>query len=257
MKNVNPNTAKKLISVTLTALGSAGVCVTGYLSAKAGIAIKDIALDEGKSKEEKKKEIIKEAIPVGLSAGATIGCIISSNVISSKTAKNIQMEMAAGYSLLQNAYYQYRKKIDAETHDRVLKQISKEKVKEIVYVEGKYAWVDDYHTEPWYATEADVFWAEIKIKELFNKNLEVSLGDFYRILREERGVDIPYVPNENDLIWNVDVLIEEWESTELVFGNLYENTEDGGRIYTLDFYLPPYPSIEVEKILKKIGAYYA
>ena len=255
MKRVNPNTAKKIASITLTALGSVGVGVTGYLSAKAGIAVKDIALDDNKSNAEKRREIVKEVIPVGLSAGATIGCIVSSNILSSKTVQCIQTEMAAGYVLLQNAYYQYRKKIDAETHERVLKQISKEKVKEIVYVEGKYAWSDDYHTEPWYATEGDVFWAEIKIKELFNKNLEVSLGDFYRILREERGVDVPYVPNENDLIWNMDVLIEEWESTELVFSNLYENTEDGGRIYTLDFGIPPYPSIEVEKILKKIGAY--
>ena len=232
-----------------------GVGVTGYLSAKAGIAVKDIALDDNKSNVEKRREIVKEVIPVGLSAGATIGCIVFSNILSSKTVQCIQTEMAAGYVLLQNAYYQYRKKIDAETHERALKQISKEKVKEIVYVEGKYAWGDDYHTEPWYATEADVFWAEIKIKELFNKHLEVSLGDFYQILREERGVDVPYAPNENDLIWNIDVLIEEWESTELVFSNLYENTEDGGRIYTLDFGIPPYPSIEVEKILKKIGAY--
>ena len=255
MKRVNPNTAKKIASITLTALGSVGVGVTGYLSAKAGIAVKDIALDDNKSNVEKRREIVKEVIPVGLSAGATIGCIVSSNILSSKTVQCIQTEMAAGYVLLQNAYYQYRKKIDAETHERVLKQISKEKVKEIVYVEGKYAWDDDYHTEPWYATEADVFWAEIKIKELFNKYSEVSLGDFYQILREERGVDVPYAPNENDLIWNMDVLIEEWESTELVFSNLYENTEDGGRIYTLDFGIPPYPSIEVEKILKKIGAY--
>lgn len=257
MKRINPNAAKKIVPAALTALGSMGVCVTGYLSAKAGIAIKEIALDETKSKENKKKEIIKEAIPVCLSVGATIGCIISSNILSSKTAQNIQMEMAAGYSLLQNTYYQYRKKIDAETHERVLKQISEEKVKEIVYVEGKYAWCDDYHTEPWYASEADVFWAEIKLKEMLSEELEVSLGDFYRVLREERGVDVPYAPNENDLIWNTDVLIEEWETTELRFYNMYNDTEDGGRIYTLDFGIPPYPSIEVEKILKKIGVYYA
>lgn len=192
-----------------------------------------------------------------MSALATIGCIVSSNILSSKTAQDIKIEMAAGYALLQNAYYQYRKRIDTETHERVLKQISEEKVKEIVYVEGKYAWCDDYHTEPWYATEADVFWAEIKIKELFNKNLEVSLGDFYLILREERGVDVPYVPNENDLVWNTDVLIEEWETTELTFSNLYEDAENLGRIYTLDFGIPPYPSSEVKRILEKMGAYYA
>lgn len=252
MKHVNPNTAKKIVSVTLTALGSAGVCVTGYLSGKAGIRIKDIALDEKKSKEEKKKEIVKEAVPVGLSALTTIGCIVSSNVISSKTAQNIQMEMAAGYSILQNAYYQYRKKIDTETHERVLKQISEEKVKEIVYVEGKYAWCDDYHTEPWYATEADVFWAEIHIKELMNQRLEASLHDFYECLRNERGCNIPYVPNEENLIWDMDIISYEWDTCTVCFNNLYNETENGGRVYTLDFVIPPYTQSEIQRIEKEM-----
>lgn len=251
MKRVNPNTAKKIASITLTALGSVGVGVTGYLSAKAGIAVKDIALDDNKSNAEKRREIVKEVIPVGLSAGATIGCIVSSNILSSKTVQSIQTEMAAGYVLLQNAYYQYRKKIDAETHERVLKQISKEKVKEIVYVEGKYAWVDDYHTEPWYATEADVFWAEIHVKELLNRIGRVSLHDFYECLRKERGCDIPYVPNEEDLIWDIDILAIEWDSYDIYFSNLYDELMDGGRLYTLDFCIPPYPSSEIERFEKE------
>lgn len=251
MKNINTNTAKKIVSVALTALGSTGVCVTGYLSGKAGIRIKDIALNEEKSKEEKKKEIVKEAVPVGLSALATIGCIVSSNILSSKTVQDIKIEMAAGYALLQNAYYQYRKRIDTETHERVLKQISEEKVKEIVYVEGKYPWCDEYHSEPWYASEADVFWAEIHTKELLNSCLRVSLHDFYECLRKNRGCDIPYVPNETDLIWDVDILNLEWNTSDICFSNLYDETKDGGRIYTLDFFIPPYPSSEIERLEKE------
>lgn len=251
MKRINPNTAKKIASITLTALGSVGVGVTGYLSAKAGIAVKDIALDEKKTKQEKRREIIKEVIPVGLSAGATIGCIVSSNILSSKTVQCIQTEMAAGYVLLQNAYYQYRKKIDKQTDEKILKEITTEKVTGASRIEEKDPWCDMYHDSQWYATEADVFWAEIHVKELLNRIGRVSLHDFYECLRKERGCDIPYVPNEEDLIWDIDILVIEWDSYDIYFSNLYDELMDGGRFYTLDFCIPPYPSSEIERFEKE------
>lgn len=251
MKRINPNITKKIVSIALTAMGSAGVCVTGYLSAKAGIAVKDIALDKNKSKEEKRREIVKEVIPVGLSAGATISCIISSNVISSKTAQNIQMEMAAGYVLLQNAYNQYRRKNDVATDEQIIKEISAEKVKEIELVTGdeKYPWCDIYHDKPWYASESDVYWAEIKTKEIFRTFCRASLNDFYNVLRNERGCDIPHVPNEESLIWDMDVNLIEWSIDDITFGNLYDLTEDGKRLYTLDFFQLPYPESEIDGIV--------
>lgn len=246
---------RKYLPAILTALGSSGVIATGYFSGKAGIAIKDIALDDTKTKEQKRKEIIKEAIPSILSAGATISCIITSNILGYKNANNIKTEMAAGYVLLQNGYNQYRKKIDEETHARALKKISEEKVKEVkvpVYIEGKYPWCDQYHNEPWFATEGDVFWAELMVKELFSHHYEVSLHQFYEILRKERGCNIPYVPNEEELLWNLDVLMEEWESDVIAFSNLYDESKEYGRIYTLDFLIPPYPESEVKRIIKEM-----
>ena len=252
---------RKYLPTILTILGSGGVLSTGYFSIKAGAAIKDIALDDTKTKEQKRREIIKEAAPACISALVTIGLNTSSIILSENNANNIKTEMAAGYVLLQNGYNQYRKHIDQEIHERALKKISEEKVKEVyvnvpVYIEGKYPWCDEYHTQPWYATEGDVFWAELKLKELFRHNLEVSLNDFYEILRRERGIDIPYVPNEDELLWNIDVLLEEWETEEITFSNLYDETEDGGKIYTLDFLIPPYPKSEVDRINKELEGHY-
>lgn len=252
---------KKYLPTILTILGSGGVLSTGYFSIKAGAAIKDIALDDTKTKEQKRREIIKEAAPACISALVTIGLNVSSNILCENNANNVKTEMAAGYVLLQNGYNQYRKHIDQETHERALKKISEEKVKEVyvnvpVYIEGKYPWCDQYHTQPWYATEGDVFWAELKLKELFRHNFEVSLHDFYEVLRQERGIDVPYVPNEDELLWNTDVLLEEWETEEITFSNLYDETEDGGKIYTLDFLIPPYPKREVDRISNELEGYY-
>ena len=252
---------RKYLPTILTILGSGGVLSTGYFSIKAGAAIKDIALDDTKTKEQKRREIIKEAAPACISALVTIGLNTSSIILSENNANNIKTEMAAGYVLLQNGYNQYRKHIDQETHERALKKISEEKVKEVyvnvpVYIEGKYPWCDEYHSEPWYATEGDVYWAELKLKEIFCKTLEVSVHDFFQILREERGIYIPYSPMEEDLIWNYDVLIDEWESEEIIFNNYVDDTEDGGRIYTLEFPRPPHPRAEVKRMLKEMGAYY-
>lgn len=246
---------RKYLPVILTALGSSGVIATGYFSGKAGIAIKDIALDDTKSKEQKKKEIIKEAAPACLSGIVTIGCITASNILGNKNANDIKAEMAAGYVLLQNGYNQYRKKIDEETNERVLKKISEEKIKTVtvpVYVEGKSPWCDVYHEKPWYASEGDVYWAEIRAKELLSHRCSVTLHEFYEVLRKDRGCDVPYVPMEEDLIWDVDILSYEWDSYDIAFSNLYDVMDDGTKLYTLDFLMPLYTSNEIKKLEKEI-----
>lgn len=248
-------TIQKYIPVVLSILGSGGVIATGYLSAKAGINVKEIALDETKTKEQKKKEILKEIIPVGLVSGATIGCIFSSNLLSNKNSNQIKTEMAAGYVLLQNGYNEYRKQIDKETNERVLKKISEEKVKTVaipVLEEGKYPWCDMYHEKPWYATEGDVYWAEIRTKEMLQHHGSVSLAEFYDFLRRDREIDIPHVPNEEDLIWDVDVLSLEWDMCDITFSNLYDVMEDGTKHFTLEFLQSPYPSSEIEKRVKEM-----
>lgn len=252
---MNSKQLRKYLPTILTILGGGGVLATGYFSAKAGASIKDIALDETKSKDEKKKEIIKEAAPACLSAFATIGCIVSSNIIGEKNLNNIRTELGAGYVLLQNGYNQYRKHIDQEIHERAIKKISEEKIKTVtvpVYVEGKYPWCDMYHKDPWYATEGDVFFAEIRVKELISNTCSASLHDFYEVLRKERGCDVPYVPMEEDLIWDADILSHEWDTCEVTFSNLYDIMEDGSRLYTLDFLMPLYTSDEIKKIEKEI-----
>ena len=254
---MNTKQIRKYLPKILSIFGSGGVIATGYFSAKAGIAIKEIALDETKTKEQKRKEILKEAMPACLSAGVTIGCIVSSDILNGKNTKDIKTEMAAGYVLLQNSYNQYRKKIDKETNERVLKKISEEKVKLVevpitVYEKELYPWCDSYHDEPWYAREGDVYWAAIYLKERFRKRFQVSLHDFYEVLRRDRGVNIPYVPNEEELVWDMDVVMLEWETDEITFSALYDENPDGTRIYTLDFFIPPYPDSAVRRIIKEL-----
>ena len=134
---------------------------------------------------------------------------------------------------------------------KVIKEISADKMKRNDQVEGKYPWCDMYHNDPWYATEADVFWAEIHIKELLNLYCQVSLHDFYECLRNDRGCNVPNVPNEEDLIWDADILAYEYDSCNICFSNLYDETIDGGRLYTLDFLVAPYPSKEIERLEKE------
>ena len=249
---------QKILPTLLTIVGSAGIVSTGYLSAKAGFAIKEISQDETKTKEEKKKAIIKEILPAGICGTVTIGSIISSNFINQYNSKQIQSEMAAGYVILQNSYNQYRKKLDTEIDKKILNEIATDKVKATSVPqleEGKYPWIDEYHEQPWYASEGDVFLAEIYAKEHFNQLMWFTLHDFYEVLRNERGCDVPYVPNEEDLIWELDILIDEWECYDLTFSNWDDCTEDGAKFFRLEFDQPLYPRQEIEKKLKKLGIY--
>ena len=95
---------KRHVPTILSILGSVGVIGTAVSSAKATMDIADMYAD---GLDPTGLDIAKTYIPTAVTAGMTIGCIMSGNVISTKQTA----AMAALYAGATKTYSDYRNKV--------------------------------------------------------------------------------------------------------------------------------------------------
>lgn len=127
---------KRNSATILTCIGAAGVAATAVLSAtqtpKALRLIEEAKKEKGE--ELTKAEVVKAAAPAYIPAvvvgGATVACILGSNVLNKRT----QASLASAYALVSSTYTEYKDKVKElcgeETHEKVMSSIAAEKTKD-------------------------------------------------------------------------------------------------------------------------------
>lgn len=111
---------KKNGASILTVIGSLGVIGTAVLSVRSTLKANDIFKKiKDEDSEKKRKDALKELIPIyipAIACGAiTISCIICANVHNKKQ----KAALASAYIMVENAYNEYRKKIKEQYGEEV------------------------------------------------------------------------------------------------------------------------------------------
>ena len=125
-------------STILTCVGAIGVIVTSVLVAKAAPkAVRVIEeVETAKGEELTKLEVIKSVVPVYIPAivvgASTIACIFGANVLN----KRDQAALVSAYALADNAYREYKDKINNLISDDTKAQI-KEAIAKDQYEENR------------------------------------------------------------------------------------------------------------------------
>lgn len=229
---------KRNSSTILTIIGSIGVVVT------CAIAIKDtpkaLKMIEKKEEEtgseltnfEKVKEVWPVYIPTFISCVSTITCILGSNIVN----KKVQASLISAYSLLDNSYKEYRKKLielyGDDADKKIRTDIAKDKYDDskIIGDEEGTLFYDECSSRYFRSTIENVLKAEYEInKKLSAIDSTVSLNEFYNLL------NIPTVNYGDYLGWSSVYLFELYSYSWIEFSNEKFETDDGLEGYIISF----------------------
>ena len=241
---------KRNSATILTCIGAAGVAATAVLSAtqtpKALRLIEEAKKEKGE--ELTKAEVVKAAAPAYIPAvaagGATIACILGSNVLNKRT----QASLASAYALVSSTYTEYKDKVKElygeETHKKVMSSIAAEKAKDVNITActccGSYGldfkdaneeirlFYDAFGDRYFESTISKVLQAEYHLNRNFMLSGCQTLNDFYDFL----GLEETDLGNEvgwsavNDYFW-------------LDFCHTKTTLEDGLECYIIEMLFPP------------------
>ena len=241
---------KRNSATILTCIGAAGVAATAVLSAtqtpKALRLIEEAKKEKGE--ELTKAEVVKAAAPAYIPAvavgGATIACILGSNVLNKRT----QASLASAYALVSSTYAEYKDKVKElygeETHKKVMSSIAAEKAKDVNITActccGSYGldfkdaneeirlFYDAFGDRYFESTISKVLQAEYHLNRNFMLSGCQTLNDFYDFL----GLEETDLGNEvgwsavNDYFW-------------LDFCHTKTTLEDGLECYIIEMLFPP------------------
>lgn len=241
---------KRNSATILTCIGAAGVAATAVLSAtqtpKALRLIEEAKKEKGE--ELTKTEVVKAAVPAYIPAvavgGATIACILGSNVLN----KHTQASLASAYALVSSTYTEYKDKVKElygeETHKKVMSSIAAEKAKDVNITActccGSYGldfkdaneeirlFYDAFGDRYFESTISKVLQAEYHLNRNFMLSGCQTLNDFYDFL----GLEETDLGNEvgwsavNDYFW-------------LDFCHTKTILEDGLECYIIEMLFPP------------------
>lgn len=241
---------KRNSATILTCIGAAGVAATAVLSAtqtpKALRLIEEAK--EKKGEELTKVEVVKAAAPAYIPAvavgGATIACVLGSNVLNKRT----QASLASAYALVSSTYSKYKNKVKElcgeETHEKIISSIAVEKAedKHIYACTGVGAYDLDFEDaneeiRTFYDTFGDRYFESTISKVLqaeyhLNRNFMLegcqTLNDFYEFLGLEKtdyGDSIGWSA-VNDYFW-------------LDFSHYKATLEDGLECYVIEMIFEP------------------
>lgn len=207
---------KRNDSTILTCIGAIGVVVTSILAVKATPkAIERIEqAEEEKGEKLTKMEVVKVAgpayIPAVASGASTIACIFGANVLN----KRSQAALVSAYALLDNAYKDYREKVQElygeEADTEVKEQIAKDNYDEIHVddEDGKKLFYDDFSKRYFRSTIEKVQQAEYWI------NRDLSLRDYATVNEFYDYLGIPHIDGGDKLGWssgsNFDYYWQSW-----------------------------------------------
>jgi hypothetical protein len=214
----------------LTGLAVTGVVSTAYLAVRGGMQAQEIIRVE----DELRKNTLLEAeyvgvplkdqlkltwqlyIPALVIGGATVGCIIGANTISSKR----QAVGIAAYSLLERGAREYKDKV-VETighvkEEGIRSEVAKERIEKIaaegndviVYGSGKLRCFESFTGRQFMSDKVTIEKAVNELNKQMLANDYASLNDLNSLL------NIPRVPMGDDFGWKADRLVEvKWSAT--------------------------------------------
>lgn len=214
----------------LTFSAVAGVGATALLTGRAAIKAKDISVEMHYTydHEPTKKEIVKktapEFIPPVLMGAATIACILGAHKIHLQR----QAAIAAAYSMVSDRYKEYRtevvKEIGETKENRIQNTMAQNKVDASYTGEsglnvirtpyGNVLFMDSFSGRYFYSSYEAVEKAKIKVTQIAQSEICVSLNDFYDAL------GIPVIDGGAMLGWDIcDVADQTFENVIPILTN--------------------------------------
>ena len=200
--------------LTISAIG--GVGATAFLSGRAAIRVMDIKVGLEYQSETKptRKEYVKatwkEFVPPILMGGATIACIVFAHRIHLQR----QAAIMAAYSVLSDKYNDYRHEVIQELgekkENRIQDTIAQNKVNagynglNIIHTGyGDILFMDSFTGRYFYSSYEAVEKAKIRVTQIAQSEICVSLNDFYTAL------EIPTTDGGAILGWNVNDISDQ------------------------------------------------
>ena len=202
----------------LTISASVGVVTTAITSAKAGTKAAGVLEElEYSSKQkptmvDKAKKVVPYAIPPTICCAATIACIIGAH----KMHIHREAALAAAYTILDNRYKKYREQVISEIgekkENRLKDQAAQQRVND-TYCEsglniiqtrfGDILFMDSFSGRYFRSSYEQIERAKIAIASIAQKEISVSLNDFYDAL------EIPLIEGGKILGWNICDVADE------------------------------------------------
>lgn len=202
----------------LTAGGITGTFVTAYLAAKAAYTSAEVIhrAERFADPVEDKREVFKNRaklvwklyIPAGVSATATVSCIIGASKIHGRRTA----VAAATYAITERAFSEYKEKVVEQFGERkeqgVRDAIAKEKLeknnpKEILIVGAGEVLCCELHTGRYFMSDMESLRkAQNDLNAKLISNDEATLSDLYYL------IGLPYTTYSSNVGWTSDRLLE-------------------------------------------------
>ena len=237
---------KRNSATILTCVGAAGVVATTVTAVKAtpkAIMLLETAKEE-KGEELTKLETVKIAgpayIPSVLLGASTLACIFGANVLN----KRGQASMMSAYALANNAYKEFRSKVDElygeEAGAAVRAGIAKDKYDEnpVEVHDDKFLYYDFYSGRYFESTPAAVQEAEYEINRSLMLNDCVFLNEWYELL------DLEPLEHGDNFGWNSCMNSEMYWQTWIDFHHEKALMDDGMECTIVSFMQEPYADCE-------------
>ena len=189
---------KRHAPTILSVLGSVGVIGTAVSSAKATMDVADMYAD---GLDPTGLDIAKTYIPTAVTAGVTIGCIMSGNAISTKQTA----AMAALYAGATKTYSDYRNKViekkgvefDKEVRAEITRNDPGYHRQALDCPDGKFMFVEPMTHQTFERYEREIMDAEYHFNRNFVLRGYASLSEFLYFL------GIPVTPESQMIGWSV------------------------------------------------------
>lgn len=237
---------KRNSSTILTCVGAVGVVATTVAAVKAtpkAMRLMEQAKEE-KGEELTKVEVVKIAgpayIPTVLLGASTLACIFGANVLS----KRGQASVMSAYALADNAYKDYKKKVDElygeEAGAAVRAGIAKDKYEEQKpeVDENKQLYYDFYSQRYFESTPMQVKDAEYRLNRSLFMDDCAYLNEWYHL------IDLEPLEHGLDFGWSTCANYDMYWQTWVDFHHQKAVMDDGLECIIVSFAQEPYPDFE-------------
>lgn len=237
---------KRNSATILTCVGAVGVVTTAVLTAKAAPKASKI-LEEAKAEKGEKLtplEVVNVAgpvyVPAVISGVITVTCIFGANILN----KRKQASLISAYGVLDQAYKEYKKKVEELYGDGTDKYVREEIAKEkYTGEEHKPAsddavlFFDEYSNRYFWSTLQDVKDAEYHFNRNFALRSYAELNEFYEFL----GLEPTAFGAENG--WSMEAGEQWYGYTWVDFYHEYHENDDPDTpsYYTIEMPFGPTP----------------
>ena len=232
---------KRNSSTILTCAGAAGVIATTVMAVKAtpkALTLLEQAKEE-KGEELTKLEIVQVAGPVYIPSivmgAATITCVFGANMLNQRQ----QASLISAYTLVDNSYKEYKKKLKELHGDEIDQQIRHAIVEDrfeecdFQVSQEKHLFFDYYSLRYFESTVEEVLMAENR----FNKNFALSgyaaLNDFYDT------VGLPHTDYGYEVGWSLEAGGAFYNYSWIDFNHEKILLEDGLECYIISMEQEP------------------